>query len=105
LTIRSISRYNKFVKTSADDVAYGGEKPSPHPLMLGNTDGAISIDGLKRHIDRYLKHFSLNDYDIVIMPYILYFQHIIMHYSPPYNDIVIQPKKTLFQNTNKFHPV
>jgi Ser/Thr protein kinase RdoA (MazF antagonist) len=50
-------------------------------------DGAISIEGLKRHIDRYLKHFTLNDYDIAMMPYVLYFQNMIMHYSPPYDDI------------------
>jgi len=50
-------------------------------------DGSISTDGLKRYIDRYLKHFTLNDYDISVMPYVLYFNHTIMHYSPPYEDI------------------
>jgi len=49
--------------------------------------GIISGDGLKRYINRYSKHFQLTDYDIQIMPYLLYFQQIMCHYSPPYENI------------------
>ena len=49
--------------------------------------GEINSDELKRYIDHYLKYFSLNEYDIQMMPYVFYFQHMIWNYSPPYDDI------------------
>lgn len=50
-------------------------------------DGKINGDGLKRFISNYSKYFSLNDYDIKIMPYLFYYQQIICGYSPPYDGI------------------
>lgn len=49
--------------------------------------GNIDSDGLKRYIDRYQKHFQLNGYDIKILPYLFYFQQIMCHYSPPYDNV------------------
>lgn len=50
-------------------------------------NGKISGDGLKRYIDHYSRYFHLNDYDIKIMPRLFYFQQIMCHYSPPYDNI------------------
>jgi hypothetical protein len=50
-------------------------------------DGKIDTIGLKKYIGHYLKSFSLNNYDIQMMPYILYFQQLMCHYSPPYSNV------------------
>ena len=50
-------------------------------------NGKINSDGLKQYIDRYSRFFYLNDYDIKIMPLLFYFQQIMCHYSPPYDNI------------------
>jgi aminoglycoside phosphotransferase (APT) family kinase protein len=49
--------------------------------------GRISGDGLKKYIEHYSQHFHLNDYDIMIMPRLFYFQQIMCHYPPPYDSI------------------
>jgi Ser/Thr protein kinase RdoA (MazF antagonist) len=49
--------------------------------------GRISGDGLKQYIEHYSQHFHLNDYDIMIMPRLFYFQQIMCHYPPPYDSI------------------
>jgi len=49
--------------------------------------GKIESDGLKRYIDNYSRHYFLNDYDIKIMPCMFYFQQIMCHYPPPYDNI------------------
>lgn len=66
--------------------------------------GEINSDGLKRYINHYLKYFPLNDYDIQMMPYVFYFQHMIWNYSPPYNDIpeAYMPICKLIQNFTKW---
>ena len=45
-------------------------------------NGKIDCDGLKRYIKNYSRHFSLNDYDIKIMPYLYYYQQMICNYQP-----------------------
>jgi len=45
-------------------------------------DGRINIDGLKRYIHSYSKSFSLNEYDIQIMPYLYYYKQMICNYTP-----------------------
>lgn len=50
-------------------------------------DGSINIDRLRRYIDIYSRHFTLTDYDMMIMPYVLYYQQLICHYSPPYHEV------------------
>ena len=49
--------------------------------------GKINIDGLKRYINHYSQYFHLNDYDIKTMLRLFYFQQIMCHYSPPYDNI------------------
>lgn len=49
--------------------------------------GKIDSNRLKQYIAYYLKYFSLNPYDIKMMPYVLYFQQIMCHYAPPYDNI------------------
>lgn len=44
--------------------------------------GEIDADGLKRYVERYSRHFSLSDYDIKMMPYVLYFWHCMCNYYP-----------------------
>ena len=50
-------------------------------------DGSICSDGLKRYIEQYMKHSTLTDYDIKMMPYLFYYQQLMCHYDPPYADI------------------
>ncbi|MCL2774236.1 MAG: phosphotransferase [Oscillospiraceae bacterium] len=50
-------------------------------------NGEIDNDGLKEYINHYSQYFSLNDYDIQIMPYLYYYHQMICNYSPPYDDI------------------
>lgn len=49
--------------------------------------GKIDSTGLINYIKNYSKYFSLNDYDIQMMPYILYFQQLMCHYQPPYSNV------------------
>ena len=49
--------------------------------------GGIDSEGLKRYIRQYAKHVPLSEYDLKMMPYVLYFQQILCHYSPPYSNI------------------
>lgn len=67
-------------------------------------DGKISSDRLKRYIDYYSEYFHLNDYDIKIMPYLFYYQQIMCHYSPPYDDIpdTYKPVCNLINNFTKW---
>jgi len=67
-------------------------------------NGEINSDGLKRYINHYFKYFSLNDYDIQMMPYVFYFQHMIWNYSPPYDDIpeAYMPICELIKNFTKW---
>jgi Ser/Thr protein kinase RdoA (MazF antagonist) len=48
--------------------------------------GVIDADGLKRYIERYSRHFTLAEYDLRIMPFILYWYLLLEHYDPPYSD-------------------
>jgi hypothetical protein len=50
-------------------------------------DGVIDINGLKKYLSQYLKYFTLNEYDIKMMPYLFYFQQCICNYSPPYDNM------------------
>ena len=50
-------------------------------------NGIISGDGLNRYIEQYLAYYHLNDYDIRIIPRLLYYQQIMCHYPPPYEAI------------------
>jgi Ser/Thr protein kinase RdoA (MazF antagonist) len=52
-------------------------------------NGKIDASRLKKYIDNYLKysHLTLTNYDIQMMPYVLYYQQLICHYQPPYQNI------------------
>jgi Predicted aminoglycoside phosphotransferase len=50
-------------------------------------DGIIDSDRLKRYIDIYAKHADISAYDLEIMPFVLYFQQIMCHYTPPYSAV------------------
>jgi aminoglycoside phosphotransferase (APT) family kinase protein len=49
--------------------------------------GEIDADGLKRFIERYSRHFTLTEYDLRAMPFVLYWQQLMCHYDPPYRDV------------------
>ncbi|MDF2542463.1 MAG: kinaselike protein [Herbinix sp.] len=49
--------------------------------------GQIDSNRLKRFIDNYSKYFSLSSYDVEIMPYLLYYQQLMCHYTPPYRNV------------------
>ena len=51
------------------------------------SDGKINSDNLKRYTEIYSKHFQISKYDIEIMPYVFYFQQILCHYDPPYDNV------------------
>ncbi|MCL2772313.1 MAG: phosphotransferase [Oscillospiraceae bacterium] len=74
-------------------------------------NGEINSDGLKRYINNYLKYFPLNDYDIEMMPYVFYFQHMIWNYNPaeydnipnaykPIRDLIINVTNWLYENVD-----
>ena len=52
----------------------------------------------------YSKYFTLNNYDIQIMPYILYFQQLMCHYEPPYSNVAdtYKPMCNLINNFTKW---
>jgi thiamine kinase-like enzyme len=50
-------------------------------------NGKIDINGLKNYIQNYSEHFTLNNYDIEMMPYVFYYQQLMCHYQPPYNNV------------------
>ena len=50
-------------------------------------NGKVNIENLKKYLASYLKYFPLNNYDIKMMPYVLYYQQLMCHYQPPYNNI------------------
>jgi len=50
-------------------------------------NGEVNADRLKRYINDYAKYAEVNEYDLEIMPYTLYFQQILCHYTPPYSEI------------------
>jgi len=66
--------------------------------------GKINSGGFIRYLNNYLKYFSLNDYDIQMMPYIFYFQQMIWNYTPPFDDVVetYMPMCKLIQNFTKW---
>lgn len=45
-------------------------------------EGAVDAEGLKKYIESYMKYFSITEYDIKAMPYVLYFWHCICNYRP-----------------------
>ncbi len=45
-------------------------------------EGAIDAEGLKKYIRAFTKHFSLSEYDIKAVPYVLYFWHCVCNYRP-----------------------
>ena len=63
-------------------------------------DGKIDSEGLKRYINHYSEYSHLSDYDIKIMPYLYYYQQIMCHYPPPYDNIpvVYKPICTFINN-------
>ena len=63
--------------------------------------GKIDGERLKKYISGYLKHATLSEYDLQIMPYIFYFQQIICHYPPPY-DFVAESYKPICDLINRF---
>jgi thiamine kinase-like enzyme len=67
-------------------------------------DGKIDVTGLKKYIDNYSKYFTLNKYDIQMMPYIFYYQQLMCHYEPPYNVIpdTYKPICNLINNFTKW---
>jgi thiamine kinase-like enzyme len=50
-------------------------------------DGKIDSHGLKKYMEHYSEYFSLNDYDIKMMPFVLYYQQLLCHYPPPYHEV------------------
>jgi hypothetical protein len=52
-------------------------------------NGKVDTNRLKKYIDDYLKYsyLTLTNYDIKMMPYVLYYQQLICHYRPPYQNI------------------
>jgi Ser/Thr protein kinase RdoA (MazF antagonist) len=48
--------------------------------------GVIDADGLMRYIERYFRHFTLTEYDLRAMPFVLYWYLLLQHYDPPYCD-------------------
>ena len=63
-------------------------------------DGEIDGEGLKAYIRHYAKHAALSTYDLQMMPYVLYFQQILCHYSPPYRNIA-ETCQPLFETINR----
>lgn len=47
-----------------------------------SVNGSINPAELNEYIDSYSKYFPLNDYDIKMMPYVLYFWHTMCNYTP-----------------------
>lgn len=45
-------------------------------------DGSIDASDLKTYINQYCRYFSLSEYDVKTMPYVLYFWHCMFNYSP-----------------------
>lgn len=45
-------------------------------------EGEIDADGLKKYIRQFSKKFTLTEYDIKAMPYVLYFWHCMCNYRP-----------------------
>jgi Ser/Thr protein kinase RdoA (MazF antagonist) len=78
-------------------VSYTTEDPSC-------MNGKIDINGLRKYIQDYSRYFTLNDYDIQIMPYILYFQQLMCHYEPPYSNVAdtYKPICNLINNFTKW---
>jgi aminoglycoside phosphotransferase (APT) family kinase protein len=62
--------------------------------------GKIDAHGFKRYIERYSRHFTLTEYDLRSMPFVLYWQQLLCHYDPPYRDVVssYRPVCTLINN-------
>ncbi len=50
-------------------------------------NGAIDRKGLLEYISHYVRHSPLTQYDVQMMPYLLYFQQLICHYPPPYENV------------------
>jgi Ser/Thr protein kinase RdoA (MazF antagonist) len=67
-------------------------------------NGKIDINGLKKYMQDYSMYFTLNDYDIQIMPYILYYQQLMCHYEPPYSNVAdtYKPMCNLINNFTKW---
>jgi Ser/Thr protein kinase RdoA (MazF antagonist) len=63
--------------------------------------GKIDCNRLKKYINEYSKHTALNEYDLLIMPYIYYFQQIICHYTPPYDVNVAESYKPICDLINR----
>jgi thiamine kinase-like enzyme len=64
-------------------------------------DGNIDINRLKKYINLYAKHFSLNNYDLKIMPYVFYYWRCGCNYTPPYSGLAgtaYMPVCNLIQN-------
>ena len=49
--------------------------------------GRIDADRFKRYIEEYSKYFTLNDYDLAMMPYLYYFQLSAYNFVPPYDNL------------------
>jgi Ser/Thr protein kinase RdoA (MazF antagonist) len=73
---------------------------------IGSQNGKIDTNRLKKYIDDYLKYsyLTLTDYDIQMMPYVLYYQQLICHYQPPYQNIpdAYKPICKLINNFTKW---
>ena len=49
--------------------------------------GRIDADRFKRYIKEYSKYFTLNEYDLAMMPYLYYFQLSAYNFVPPYDNL------------------
>jgi len=64
-------------------------------------NGMIDRNRFKRYINQYAKHFSLNGYDLKIMPYVFYYWRCRCNYAPPYSGLAgteYMPVCVLIQN-------
>jgi hypothetical protein len=50
-------------------------------------DGTITINNFKPYLREYLKYTALNEYDLKIMPYFMYFYCVFCSFTPPYDDL------------------
>ena len=50
-------------------------------------NGEIAAHKLKKYLENYSQYFSLNQYDIEIMPYVFYWRQFMTNYTPPFSSV------------------
>ena len=64
--------------------------------------GEIDADGLKKYIKHFTEKFSLTEYDIKAMPYVLYFWHCMCNYRPDERGDIPDSYKAIAKLINNF---